>query len=116
MARNSDADPDQPTRSANAAAGIEGVFTNNSRTLGANASKLEIPDVRWYFGTRSDSKARSTVPRETPTIRPISRFECLPVENRWRISAQSSKLITLHDGWWPCFQLAAVALFSVGVN
>ena len=24
--------------------------------------------------------------------------------------------LTLHDGWWPCFQLAVMALFSVGVN
>jgi hypothetical protein len=37
FARNSDADPDQPTRSASAAAGIVGVFTSSSRTLGANA-------------------------------------------------------------------------------
>jgi hypothetical protein len=40
----------------------------------------------------------------------------LPVENRWRIFAQSSKLITFHNGRWPCFQLAFLALFSVGVN
>ncbi|WP_233204475.1 hypothetical protein, partial [Cryobacterium sp. Y62] len=25
-------------------------------------------------------------------------------------------LITFHDGWWPYFQLAFLALFSVGVN
>ncbi|QHK20140.1 hypothetical protein GU243_10785 [Pseudarthrobacter psychrotolerans] len=46
MARNSDAEPDQPTRSASVAAGIVGVFTNNSRTLGANASKLDTPAAR----------------------------------------------------------------------
>ena len=46
----------------------------------------------------------------------MARLECLPVENRWRISAQSSNLITFHDGWWPCFQLALLALFCVGVN
>jgi hypothetical protein len=40
----------------------------------------------------------------------------LPVENRWRISAQSSKLITFHNGRWLYFQLAFMALFSVGVN
>ncbi|MHA7303547.1 hypothetical protein, partial [Pseudarthrobacter sp. MDT1-22] len=34
----------------------------------------------------------------------------------WRISAQSSKLITFHNGRWPCFQMAEVVLFSVGVN
>ena len=39
-------------------------------------------------------------------------FECFPVECRWRISAQSSKLITFHDGWWPCFQLALTASVS----
>ncbi|GAA1118499.1 hypothetical protein GCM10009582_14650 [Arthrobacter flavus] len=76
LARNSDADPDQPTRSASVAAGIVGVFTNNSRTLGANASKLDAPDAGRYFGTRSVTNARSTVPREIPTILPISRFEC----------------------------------------
>jgi hypothetical protein len=46
FARNSDAEPDQPTRSASVAAGIVGVFTNSSRTLGANASKLDTPDAR----------------------------------------------------------------------
>jgi hypothetical protein len=56
------------------------------------------------------------VPRDTPTSRAISRFECFPVECRWRISAQSSNLITFHNGWWPYFQLAFLALFSVGVN
>ncbi|HEY0162010.1 MAG TPA: hypothetical protein VGB69_04980, partial [Edaphobacter sp.] len=45
----------------------------------------------------------------------ISRFE-IPVENRWRIFAQSSNLITFHDGRWSYFQLALMALFSVGVN
>ncbi|MBM7472928.1 hypothetical protein [Subtercola frigoramans] len=25
-------------------------------------------------------------------------------------------MITFHSGWWPCFQLAVLALFSVGVN
>jgi hypothetical protein len=56
------------------------------------------------------------VPRETPTIREISRLECLPVENRWRIFAQSSNLITFHTGRWSYFQLAEMAPFSVGVN
>ena len=56
------------------------------------------------------------MPRDTPTSRAISRFECFPVECRWRISAQSSNLITFHDGWWLYFQLAFLALFSVGVN
>lgn len=46
FARNSDAEPDHPTRSASVAAGIVGVFTNNSRTLGENASKLDIPAAR----------------------------------------------------------------------
>lgn len=32
------------------------------------------------------------------------------------MAAQSSRLITLHDDWWPCFQLAVTALFSVGAN
>jgi hypothetical protein len=32
IARNNDADPGQPTRSASVAAGIVGVFANNSRT------------------------------------------------------------------------------------
>ncbi|MET4783650.1 hypothetical protein ABIB56_003672, partial [Glaciihabitans sp. UYNi722] len=31
-------------------------------------------------------------------------------------SAQLSILITFHDGWWPYFQLAFLALFSNGVN
>ncbi|MBP2218013.1 hypothetical protein [Arthrobacter sp. CAN_C5] len=44
--RNSDDEPDHPTRSASVDAGIVGVFTNNSRTLGANASKLDTPDAR----------------------------------------------------------------------
>ena len=39
FAPNSDAEPDQPTRPASVAAGILRVFNNNSRTLGANASK-----------------------------------------------------------------------------
>ncbi|MGY2744747.1 hypothetical protein [Arthrobacter sp. UYCu723] len=46
LRRNSDAEPDQPTRSASVAAGIVGVLTNNSRTLGANASKLDTPAAR----------------------------------------------------------------------
>ena len=49
-------------------------------------------------------------PRDTPASRAISRFECTPVENRWRILAQSSNLITFHDGRWPCFQLALIVL------
>jgi hypothetical protein len=40
----------------------------------------------------------------------------MPVENRWRILAQSSNLITFHTGRWSCFQLAKMALFWVGVN
>jgi hypothetical protein len=46
LARNSDAELDQPTRSASVAAGMVGVFTNNSPTLGANASKLDTPAAR----------------------------------------------------------------------
>ena len=94
LSRNTDADPGQPTRSANVEAGIVGVTANNARTCGANASKPDPTAGRWYFGSRSVSSARSTVPRETPTSRPISRFECSPVENSWRILAQSSILIT----------------------
>ncbi|WP_241985879.1 MULTISPECIES: hypothetical protein [Cryobacterium] len=41
MARNSDGDPDQPTRSAAVAAGIVGVAASNTRTWPANASKLD---------------------------------------------------------------------------
>lgn len=67
--------------------------------------------VRWHT-VRFQSTVNSSA--ENPTILPISRFKCRPVENRWRICAQSSKLITLHDGgsplfnWqsWPYFRLA----------
>ena len=41
LARNSDGDPDQPTRSAAVAAGIVGVAASNARTWAANASKLD---------------------------------------------------------------------------
>ena len=41
LARNSDGDPDQPTRSAAVAAGIVGVAASNTRTWPANASKLD---------------------------------------------------------------------------
>jgi len=40
--QQSDAKPDQPTRPG----GVVGVFTNSSRTLAANASKLDTPDAR----------------------------------------------------------------------
>jgi hypothetical protein len=38
------------------------------------------------------------VPRETPTSRPISRFECWPAENSGLIFAQCLILITFHSG------------------
>jgi hypothetical protein len=72
LSRNTDADPDQPTRSANVDAAIVGVAANNTRTCGANASKLDPTAGRWYFGCRSVSNGRSTVPRDTPTSRPIN--------------------------------------------
>ena len=93
-----------------------GVLASSARTFGANSSKIEPDGGRSYLGERPASNARSTVPRETPISRAISRFECLPDENKWRISAQSSNLITFHNGRWSCFQLANSALFSVGVN
>ena len=116
LTRNTDADPTQPTLYAKVDAGIVGVDAPNMRTCGANASKLDPTAARSYLRGRSVSSARSTVPRETPTSRPISRFECWPAENSWRIFAQSSILITFHSGRWSCFQTAILALFSVGVN
>jgi len=106
FSRNTDAEPDQPTRSANVDAAILRVASDNTRTCAAYASKLEPIAALWYFGCRSDSNARSTVPHETPTSWPISRFECWPVESSWPVLAQSSILITLHSGWWPCFRSA----------
>ena len=41
FARNSDGDPDQPTRSAALAAGIVGVAASNALTCAANTSKLD---------------------------------------------------------------------------
>ena len=46
LSRNTDADPDHPTRSASVDAGIVGVVANNTRTCGANASKLDPPAAR----------------------------------------------------------------------
>ncbi|WP_136643489.1 IS30 family transposase, partial [Subtercola vilae] len=42
--------------------------------------------------------------------------ECPPAACNRRISAQSSKVITFHSGWWPYIQLAELALSSVGIN
>ena len=85
-------------------------------TCAAIASRLDPGGSHCYVGVRSTINARSTVPRETPNSRAISRFECCPLECRRRIFAHSSILITFHTGWWPCFQSALMALFSVGVN
>ncbi|SFU11205.1 hypothetical protein [Arthrobacter sp. ov118] len=71
---------------------------------------------RSYFGGRSASNARSTVPRETPSCLASSLLEIFSVAYRWRICAQTSNVITFHNGQWPHFQLAYLALFSVGVN
>jgi hypothetical protein len=79
-------------------------------------SKLEPAGFRSYFGGRSASNARSTVPRETPSCLASSLLEIFSVAYRWRIGAQTSNVITFHNGQWPHFQLAFLALFSVGVN
>jgi hypothetical protein len=46
FSRNTDAEPDQPTCSANVDAAILGIATNNTRTCAANTSKLEPVAVR----------------------------------------------------------------------
>ncbi|MEK0155144.1 hypothetical protein, partial [Arthrobacter oryzae] len=43
-------------------------------------------------------------------------LEIFSVAYRWRICAQTSNVITFHNGQWPHFQLALLALLSVGVN
>lgn len=91
-------------------------LANNARTCGAKASKLEPAGFRSYFGGRSASNARSTVPRETPSCLASSLLEIFSAAYRWRICAQTSNVITFHNGQWPHFQLAFLALFSVGVN
>lgn len=116
LARNKDAAPDQPTRSANTVAGIRGVPASNRRTSFSNTSNEDPAGLRSYFGAVSAANARSTVPRETPNCFASSRLEIFSFAKRWRIVTQSSKLITFNDVRWPHFQLALVALFSVGVD
>lgn len=58
--------------------------TMKSRQTHQNSTLLPYADTS---APGSDSSAKPTVPRETPTIPPISGFECLPHQNRWRISA-----------------------------
>lgn len=92
FARNNDADPLLPTRSANTVAGILGVTTSNPRTSFSNASNEDPAGLRSYFGAVSAANARSTVPRETPSCFANSRLEIFSFAKRWRIVTQSSKI------------------------
>jgi hypothetical protein len=55
-------------------------------------------------------------PPGNPSCLASSLLEIFSVAYRWRICAQTSNVITFHNGQWPHFQLAFLALFSVGVN
>ena len=77
---------------------------------------------------RSDRPVSAHTGRPSRLQRPIHRppgyselFSHLPlgdflVAYRWRTWPQTSKVATFHDGQWPHFQLALLALFSVGFN
>ncbi len=102
---NKDAEPDQATRSASVAAGIVGAFTNNSR-----------PWKQTHQNSTHPQPADTSAPGPTPAPDPPFRgkrhdpadltLRVLTRRNGWRISAQSSKLITIHNGRWPIFLLA----------
>ena len=89
---------ENPIRSAITVTGIPGVERNNSRTNGSTGVNDVATAGREYRGGRSEANARSTVTRETPSLRAISRLLNPSRRCRTLISAQSSIGIT-----HPCF-------------
>jgi hypothetical protein len=89
-------DPDHPTRSASAVAGISGCSSNNARTRASNGANDVTVGDRSYFGGTDDAAAFTTVVREIPSRSAICFFGT-PSAASLRINAQSSKAITLQS-------------------
>lgn len=89
-------DPDHSTRSAITVTGIDGYSASNARTRCSNATNDDSVGARSYRGGDSDRTAFNTVVREIPN-RSAIRALGTPSAASLRISAQSSKVITLQS-------------------
>jgi hypothetical protein len=97
FSRNHDGEPDQPTRSAITVAGMSGNSASNVDTRSSNGvNDVASTGRREYFGGSLDATPRATVLREIPNRSAIRAFGTPSTANR-RISAQSSKVITLQS-------------------
>lgn len=96
FSRNHRIDPVQPTRSASTVAGMAATSASNARTAGSNTVNDVGPGDRSYFGGESEFTALMTVVREIPRRSAIRAFGT-PSAASLRISAQSSKVITLQS-------------------
>ena len=96
FSRNHVIEPVHPTRSAITVAGISGSAASSARTRASNAAKDDSAGDRTYRGGESDPTALTTVVREIPNRRAIAAFGT-PSAASLRISAQSSKVITLQS-------------------
>lgn len=94
--RNQRIEPVHPTRSASTVAGISGVSRKSSFTRASNGVSDVTVAVRSYLGGESDANAAYTVVREIPNLVAICAFATPSPASR-RISAQSSKVITLQS-------------------
>jgi hypothetical protein len=106
----------EPIRSAITVTGIDGVTRNNSLTSGSTGVNDVATAGREYRGGRSEPNARSTVTREIPNRRAISRLLTPSLRCRALISAQSSKVITTQSLRWPTFRMPLPAYFSMIVD
>jgi len=89
-------DRSQPIRSAITVAGMSGKPDNSDRISASTASTIEPRPARTYFGGCSDRPALRTVLRDSPSFPAMALIGIPSARCRWRISAQSPTLITLH--------------------
>ena len=75
---------------------MSGVSASNARTLGSKETNDDPAGARSYRGGDSDRTAFNTVVREIPNRSAIRAFGT-PSAASLRISAQSSKVITLQS-------------------
>src|SRR5262249_12705183 len=94
LSRNHVIDPCHPTRSAITVAGNSGSSSSRARTRPSNGVNDVGRAHRTYLGGASEATAFTTVVREIPSRSAIRDFGT-PSAASLRISAQSSKVITL---------------------